>query len=503
MVNSPINTSGSELEKMAFFDEVGCVLYISKSSAFNASVRSFATQLKRAHGEVLKQESVSMEEIQNLHTNHRAVRFTGKDVDSSEMQKAAVMMFKSAVDKRASDIHIRVSFKGHAQVLFRIHNDLVSQDQQTPEWGRRMCSTIYQSMSDISDPTYDEKARQDGRISAKDKLGTQLDGIRIATTPQVDGMVMVLRLLYNDAKKSTDITELGYEKSQRDQVDLMKRRPTGINIIAGPTGSGKSTTLQRVLMSVHAECGGKKHIITVEDPPEYPMPGIVQTPVANADTEAERSAAFQAAIKATMRLDPNVMMIGEMRDSPSARLAIQAAMTGHQVWSTLHANDAFGIIDRMVDLGVPLSMMTDPSIVTGMICQRLLKVLCPHCKKPFASLRRGDPEQDRIMSVVGLDITHAFVTGPGCSQCRQTGIQGRTCASEIVVPDHGLMKLLRIGDREAAIQYWRDRGGRSVRSIAIEKINNGHVDPFQAEEEVGPLNAVDGHVPELATGEIQ
>lgn len=496
MVNSPMQSSGSELEKMAFFDEAGCVLYVSKHSAFNANVRSYSTQLKRIHGESFKQEQVTMEEIQLLHTNHRVAKATGPAVDSSEMQKAATTMFKSAVDKHASDVHIRVSLKGHTQVLFRIHNDLVLQEQKTPEWGRRMCSTIYQSMSDISDPTYDEKARQDGRISSTAKLGTSLDGIRIATTPQVDGMVMVLRLLYNDAKKSTDICELGYEVEQRDQVDTMKRRPTGINIIAGPTGSGKSTTLQRTLMSIHKECGGKKHIITVEDPPEYPMPGIVQTPVNNAETEVDRSAAFQAAIKATMRLDPNVMMIGEMRDTPSARLAIQAAMTGHQVWSTLHANDAFGIIDRMVDLGLPLSMMTDPTIVTGLICQRLLKILCPHCKKPLASvIEKGKEtsEQKRIMSVVGLDITTAFVVGHGCEHCRNTGIAGRTCAAEIVVPDHGLMRLLRSGDREGAISYWRERGGKSVLAVALEKINGGLVDPFQAEEEVGPLNSLPGH----------
>jgi type II secretory ATPase GspE/PulE/Tfp pilus assembly ATPase PilB-like protein len=300
---------------------------------------------------------------------------------------------------------------------------------------------------------------------------------------------MVLRLLYNDTDKSTDICALGYEPEQKAQVDSMKRRPTGINIISGPTGSGKSTTLQRTLLSIHSECKGSKHIITVEDPPEYPMPGIVQTPVANADTEEARSNAFQAAIKATMRLDPNIIMIGEMRDTPSVQLAVRAAMTGHQVWSTVHANNAFAIIDRMVDLGVSLNIMADPTIVTGMICQRLLKVLCPHCKRPLTDVisHFSHEDQTRVMGS-SIDLGSAHVAGLGCDHCSGSGVAGRTVVAEVVVPDQKLMDFIRKGDRHEAIKYWRDRGGSSMLEQAILKINRGIVDPFQAEEEVGPLN---------------
>lgn len=476
---------GTDLEKMVFFDQAACILYVSRNNSFEASVRSYR-QLLQEKGVRYEVESVAMDVIQQKRQLNDD--FKSEVIGRSEMQRTATDIFQKAFDQRASDIHIRVASKGHTKIYFRIHNDLVLQMEHPASWGKLLCSAIYTAMSDISDATFEDLSRQDARISARDKLPPGLDGIRISTTPQVDGIVMVLRLLYNDAEQSTDICELGYSVDQKDQVGLMKRRPTGINIIAGPTGSGKSTTLQRTLLSIHDECSGTKHIITVEDPPEYPMPGIVQTPVANARTESERSAAFLEAIKSTMRLDPNVIMIGEMRDKPSASLGVQAAMTGHQVWTTLHANNAFSVIDRMVDMGVPLSVMTDPTIITGIICQRLIKVLCPHCKTPLAQVmnRYAQDDLDRVMTAV--DISSAYVVGDGCPQCGGSGIAGRTSAAEVVVPDQAMMSLIKKGDKDLAIAYWHARGGKSMLEMAIVKINEGLCDPFQVEEEIGPLS---------------
>lgn len=479
--------SGSDLDKMVFFDQETSVLYVSKSHAFQASVRSYM-QLLRVKGVTPEVQQVAMDVIQQKHQFNIDVKVAG--MERSKMQRTATEIFRQAVERRASDIHIRVHYKGHTNVFFRIHNDLELQYEHPASWGKLLCSAIYTAMSDISDATYEDLSRQDGRISARDKLPPGLDGIRIATAPQVDGNIMVLRLLYNDANKSTDICLLGYSEEQKSLIGLMKRRPTGINIIAGPTGSGKSTTLQRTLLSIHQECRGAKHIITVEDPPEYPMPGIVQTPVANANTAEERSAAFQEAIKSAMRLDPNVIMIGEMRDTPSARLGVQAAMTGHQVWTTVHANNAFAVIDRMVDLGVPVNTMSDPTIITGLICQRLLKVLCPKCKVPMAKVlqRYSADDQERAMSAV--DISSAHVVGEGCPTCNNTGIAGRTVVAEVVIPDHAMMTLIKKGEKDRAIEYWRARGGLTLLDMAVRKINAGLCDPFQAEEEVGPLNFV-------------
>lgn len=483
-----VSQATNELNNFVYFDVSACILYVSKAHTFQPTIRSHISVCKSKNPKLVV-EPCSLEVVhQKRMLAPPPPRMPGEA--PSQMQDEASKLFKKAYEMRASDIHIRVADKGLTQVLFRIHNDLRPIVQQSAEWGALLCSAIYVAMSDISDATYERQARQDGRISARDKIPKGLDGIRIATTPQVDGSVMVLRLLYNDANKSTDICELGYSKANRDLIAVMKRRPTGMNIIAGPTGSGKSTTLQRVLLSIHKDCNGTKHIITVEDPVEYPMAGIVQTPVANAQTEAERSAAFQSAIKAAMRLDPNIIMVGEMRDLPTAKVSVQAAMTGHQVWTTVHANDVFAIVDRMIDLGIPANIMTDASIITGLICQRLLKVLCNSCKIPLAQVLETLPAEDRyrVMSS-SVDMSAAYVCGPGCPECKNTGTWGRTCAAEVVVPDMTLMRLLRKGEREEAIEYWRAGGGVSMLESAIEKINEGICDPFEAEHEVGPLGS--------------
>jgi general secretion pathway protein E len=486
---------GSSLNKIAFLDMEKPCVYVSADHIYEPSVRSYLAQARGVKADIEVQQ-VSMEMIAEKKSKQAVETKREGNYERSEMQRDAYELFATAVKRKCSDIHIRVSKRGETRVFMRIHGDLVQVKDQPYEWGKTICATIYQAMTDVSASTYEMNSRQDARISRGEHLPQGVEGIRIATTPQVDGCVMVLRLLYNATNASTDICDLGFNQQQKDLFALMKGRPTGINIIAGPTGSGKSTTLQRTMLAIHQECRGSKHIITVEDPPEYPMPGIVQTPVADAQSEEERSIAFQSAIRASMRLDPNVIMIGEMRDKPSAKLAIQAAMTGHQVWATLHANNGLAIIDRMVDLEIPVSMMADPTIITGLICHRLVKVLCPHCKQRFTGVHpRYSPEDSkRIMGVVDIEVDHVHVMGNGCDSCMNTGIMGRTVVAEIVVPDHTLMTHIRRGDRDKAYAYWRTSGGRTMLDHAIDKIKQGLIDPFQAEDEVGQLNYSDASV---------
>lgn len=457
-------------------------LIVAKTYATNPHVRGFISRLNR---------------LNISHTIHHAdlsvvlgyYSDTLTKEKHSDMQMAARSLFDLAVQMRASDIHIRVSKKYRAQIFFRVHNDLEFVEEHPFDYGDKLCSTVYQAMADVSDSTFEQMSRQDARISEKNKLPSKLDGIRIATTPQVDGYIMVLRLLYNDTSDDLDLKKLGYAQEQIDFIEYMKKRPTGVIIIGGPTGSGKSTTLQRILSSIIKETQGRKHIITVEDPPEYPIRGAVQTPVSNAHTEEDRSREFQKAIKASMRLDPDIIMLSEVRDHPTARLVVQAAMTGHQVWTTVHANSDLAIIDRLRDLGVHQDLLCDPTIISGLICQRLVKSLCPHCKIKLSDrISEYDPRDIRRMMSV-LNIENVYIQGEGCQECRGSGVMGRTVVAETVVTDNKLMEFVKAGDRLGAIRYIRrDLGAISMLAHAIQKINAGLVDPFQAEDVVGALD---------------
>jgi general secretion pathway protein E len=482
------------IDQVVLFDEAGHVILISRDHVFQAYVRSAVSRIKSLNKDIeLSERHVGMDEIAKRRSEGVGQK-SDVEIDKTEMQREAAQIFSRAVKMKASDIHIRVSERSLCQVLFRVHNDLTLIEQHPYTWGKALCTTIYQAMADVSDATFEEGNRQDARIGNKNKLPSGLDGIRIATTPMVDGFVMVLRMLYDASGASNDLETLGFNAHQTSRVAFLKRRPTGINLVAGPTGSGKSTTLQRTLSALIEETKGTKHVITVEDPPEYPIPGAVQTPVTNATTEELRAVAFQQAIKGAMRVDPDVIMIGEIRDTPSARLAFQAAMTGHQVWSTLHANGAFHTIDRLVDLGVSLDLMTDPSILSGMICQRLLKTLCT-CKRPFKSMfehykeTRPNFDEDlaRLDSV--LEIDTLFVQGEGCAACNNTGILGRTAVAEVVVTDNIMMSYIHQGKLSQAIEYWKvEHKGMTMVEHAILKANKGLVDPFISESIVGPLD---------------
>jgi general secretion pathway protein E len=487
---TPLTGPGGEfhvndaLRSLLCFMDDGTLL-ISKSAIFNPHVQGFVARLRHIDRPYTAHH-VDLGDIERAYASARGAKHRAS---SSQMQITAKDLFTRAVEREASDIHLRVSRHDRTQIWYRVNGDLDMVEEHPEEMGEQLCTAIYQSLADVSDATFEKLSRQDARISARAKIPNGLDGIRIATSPQVDGFLMVLRLLYDSTGESNDLAELGYSDEQKAIIDRLKRRPTGINVMSGPTGCGKSTTLKHVLSAIIQECGGRKHVITVEDPPEYTIVGAVQTPVTNAATEAERSAAFQQSIKAAMRLDPDVMMIGEARDNPSASLALQAAMTGHQVWTTVHANGAFGIISRLIDMGLALNLVTDPSIVTGLACQRLIKKLCPHCKQPLRKSvnRYHRTELERIMQVVSIDTT--YVKGPGCDHCRQTGNKGRTVAAEVIETDEELMQLLRNNDRLGAHAYWKSTGGGiTIREHAIQKIAEGIADPFQTEDIVGALN---------------
>lgn len=464
-------------------------LLVVAGQALHPHVLSYEGRLARL-GHVFQAVPSSIDVIYRLNRLKGGVP-EERHQEHTMMQVTAKDLLNKACRSRASDIHLRVR-KNCTEIYFRIHNDLVPVGGQTREYGERLLATLYGAMTSVSDSSYKPTDRQDAAISDRDKLPPALYGVRIATVPTSEGSVMVLRLLYNDAGDNIDLRPLGFSQAHADALQKLKEQPVGMNVISGPTGSGKSTTLQRVLVGEIIEAGGKLHVLTIEDPVEYPIEGAVQTAVTNAGNEEERSRVFAAAISNAMRLDPDTIMIGEVRDRASAQNALRASMTGHQVWTTVHANSALAIVDRLLDLGLPASLVADHTVITGLISQRLVKKLCRACKRPLAAhLDALTPAQlARVRQAVSPTLEGVCVTGPGCEACQGHGTVGRTVVAEIIIPDDRFFRLVRQGEKTEALAYWvNELGGRTMLEHAIDKVADGEIDPGMAEKVVGHLVA--------------
>lgn len=490
---------GGDLEVSASFREVLAyladgTLLVNKNRSEDPLVTSFQGRLT-LKGKTCSVELVDGEALRRIYdAGVGEVKAQSVKFKDTEMMRGANDLLKYATSIGASDVHITASKRDGTLMQMRVQGALEDYAKESFEYGRQLCRTFYQALSDGAS-TYNETIPQDARIGDAARLPKDLDGVRIGTTPLADGTYMVLRLLY-DSLAANSLEGLGLSRNQLAAIGLMKSRPSGINILSGPTGSGKSTTLQEVLGQIIDENRGEKNIITVEDPVEYPIKGRLtgkyakQSSVASAVTEDDRSLAMQQSIRAAMRLDPDIIMVGETRDTPSAQLSFRAAMTGHQVWTTLHANSAISVFDRLVDMGIPLSLVSDPNLISGILFQRLVRQICPHCRVKFeAAIQEGFVDQhhhDRLRDI--LDITQVYIAKPGgCPECKGRGTVGRTLVLEFVIPDEILMQHIKSGDRIKAIDHWRAQGGQTIVEHSIAKINKGLLDPIMTESQVGPL----------------
>jgi type II secretory ATPase GspE/PulE/Tfp pilus assembly ATPase PilB-like protein len=361
-----------------------------------------------------------------------------------------------------------------------------------PEFGHSFCAAAF-TMADAADVNYQPYEYQGARVSNRKDLQLP-DGVislRLQFNPTVyEGRAMIVRLLYStDEKTAGDVTALGFTQEQLEDFSFLRTKPYGINIVAGPTGHGKSTTLQRNIIAILQEYNYNIAFYTVEDPPEYPIAGAVQMPVTNASTAQERAAQFTKAIAAALRSNPDRIMIGEVRDAASAQLAFEAAMTGHQVWTTLHANDALTIPFRMRDLDVDNFKLTDPELLTGMISQRLARKLCQNCAIPFDESTAAYGLLARL-EAAGVPTERLKVRNPhGCEVCGAgNGYAGRTLVGEIIIPDSQFMTYVSRDDKKNAGDYWLTHlNGRNMIENMTDMLKAGIVDPIDAERVVGPL----------------
>jgi general secretion pathway protein E len=355
-------------------------------------------------------------------------------------------MIAEAIERRASDIHIE-PFEKEFRIRFRVDGVLFNQDTPPRELKAAIISRL-KLMAKLN--IAERRLPQDGRIKLK-ILGREVD-LRVSTLPTLYGESVVMRLLDRSAGDFYDLRRLGFDSRMLDRMEHFTSMPHGIFLVTGPTGSGKSTTLYSALKRINLP---DKKIITIEDPVEYQMDGINQIHV-----NPQIGLTFASGLRHIVRQDPDVIMVGEIRDRETADIAIRAALTGHLVFSTLHTNDAPSAITRLVDMGVENYLLT--SSLVAVLAQRLVRVICEGCKAPAE--RALAPDGNMIQTF----------RGAGCPDCQGRGYVSRMGIFEMMELDEEIRKLIMASaDASVLTQAARRIGMRNLREDGWKKIREG------------------------------
>jgi general secretion pathway protein E len=424
---------GTESEIMDVLEK----FYGSAASTFGRIIEG----IDEGNLESLSDEIEDIEQLKDLASEAPVIRLVN-------------LIISKAIESRASDIHIE-PFEKDLKVRYRI--DGILYDVESPP--KKLKAAIISRIKIMAKLNIAERRLpQDGRIKLK-VLGKEID-LRVSTLPTMYGESVVMRILDKSNSDLYDIRRLGFPEDSLHDLEALIRRPHGILLVTGPTGSGKTTTLYSALDTINLP---DKKIITIEDPVEYQMDGVNQIQV-----NPLIGLTFATGLRHIVRQDPDVIMVGEIRDLETAEIAIRAALTGHLVFSTLHTNDAPSAITRLVDMGAEDYLIA--SSLLGVLAQRLVRVICPHCRVevfPVSEMldeigyRRGN----------GHD-PHRFFEGKGCERCSNTGFIGRVGIYELMLINDELRKLtvgkadsgqLRKKAMEAGMRTLRDDGWLKVR----------------------------------------
>jgi len=374
--------------------------------------------------------------------------------DDAPIVRLLNALFSQAVRDGASDIHVE-PFETRSAVRFRIDGQLRDVIDTPPAAHGVIVSRVkIMARLDIAE----KRLPQDGRITLR--LGGRAVDVRVSTLPTAHGERVVMRLLDKQAAR-LNLTALGMADGTLARFDGLLHQPHGIILVTGPTGSGKTTTLYAALSQLDT---ARYNIMTVEDPIEFDLEGIGQTQV-NGKIELS----FARALRAILRQDPDIIMIGEIRDLETAQIAVQASLTGHLVLATLHTNDAAGAVTRLVDMGVEPYLLA--SSLLGVLAQRLLRKLCPHCRVAHAP----DPAEHQMLGLDNFATNTITLYAPaGCDQCRQSGYQGRSGIFELLIVDEPLRRLIHdsAGD-DRLREHARAQGMISLREDGLRWVRTG------------------------------
>ena len=440
-ISDPFNILA--LDEIRMITGMDLDIMIATLSDIKRAIESFysvKSSIDRALIEVVEEES----------TEFDLSREEAVSIDDAPVVKLVNTILGQAVESGASDVHVE-PFESETRVRYRI--DGVLFDMLTfPKHLHPPVSSRIKIMSGMD--IAEKRHPQDGRILLR-AAGRRID-IRVSSLPAIYGEKLVMRLL-DQATAMVGLEKLGLDPEEKVALDKIIEVPYGIILVTGPTGSGKSTTLYSILQTLNSY---DVNITTVEDPVEYTIAGVNQVQI-----NEKAGLTFDTVLRSILRQDPDIILVGEMRDTETAQLAVRAALTGHLVLSTLHTNDAPSSIIRMVDMGIPPFLVS--SSVVAVMAQRLVRKLCPSCKVPYELPRD-------VAESLGLDGFTTVYKPLGCDECRGTGYKGRTAIFEIMPMTEEIRRAVMTGATSDDLRAMAIRQGmRALRVSGAKKVKDG------------------------------
>lgn len=425
---------------------------------------SYDSDIQRAIEQYYKKSDAIEQVLKDMKDADMELVAEDKEIDLAAMKEQAEdapviklvnAVLSQAIDDRASDIHIE-PYEDTLRIRYRVDGSLI----EGPSPNKKLHPAIVSRIKILSELDIAERRLpQDGRF--KIKFDDRIVDLRVSVIPTVFGEKVVMRIL-DRSKLMLDLTKLGLEVEDMNQFEAMIRKPYGMVLVSGPTGSGKTTTLYSALNTINSE---DINIMTIEDPVEYQIKGINQV-----QAKPDIGLTFAAGLRSFLRQDPDVVLVGEIRDLETAEIAIKAALTGHLVFSTIHTNDAPSTVTRLTDMGVEPFLVTASLIM--IVAQRLIRRVCPRCRElyipPLDSLDAlGVPMSARTEGI-------RFSRGLGCDYCKKTGYRGRVSIYEILIVNDEIRQAVIEGQSLITIKRLaRENGMRTLRESGILKVIDG------------------------------
>lgn len=450
-ISDPLETDG--VDNVAYLLKMEAIPSVTTAADIRKAIDRFYGKDAAALDKLIGDFKLKPSDDGTANENAHALDSDVGDADAPIIKLVHQVIFE-AIQRRASDIHLEPLEK-RFRVRYRIDGVLLEVDNPPKRLQLSIVSRL-KIMANIS--IAEKRIPQDGRIQVT-VAGRALD-LRVSTLPTAHGESVVMRILDKEGLK-LGLPELGFLSDDQALFEGVIALPDGIMLVTGPTGSGKTTTLYACLHYINKP---DRKIITVEDPVEYQLSGINQVPV-----RSDIGMTFASALRAMLRQAPNIVMVGEIRDLETAEIAINASLTGHMVFSTLHTNDAPGAVTRLIDIGVKPFLVS--TALRAVLAQRLVRKICPHCVRTC----HPDVQQLHALNLNPAQITGAtFKRGAGCAECNQTGYRGRMGIFELFLIDEELQRMIYDGASTSALrEKARGKGMRTMREDGSRKVTSG------------------------------